>query len=285
MSHLLLFLTTSALTLQSVFAKQYQRKTKKSPILFAVLSATVALAFFLVLSGFKISAVADLLPYSIAFSIAYSSSILFLVIAIGCGKLSITTLINSYSLIIPTLYGAIFLNEKLKVYAYIGFLLLMVSLFLVNIPPKHANESGISVKWVVAVSIAFLGNGMCSTIQKAQQLTFVGKYKNEFMIVSLVIAVIILSIATLIKEKSYIKQSFIAGGHFAVFYGLCNGIVNLLVMIVGGMMPISIMFPVISAGSIVFTSIISVYIYKESLSRVQLIGVILGILSIIFLNI
>ena len=105
------------------------------------------------------------------------------------------------------------------------------------------------------------------------------------MIVSLVISVIILSIATLIKEKSHIKQSFIAGGYFAVFYGLCNGIVNLLVMIVGGMMPISIMFPIISASSIVFTSIISVYIYKERLSRVQLIGVILGILSIICLNI
>jgi multidrug transporter EmrE-like cation transporter len=69
-----------------------------------------------------------------------------------------------------------------------------------------------------------------------------------------------------------------------VLCGLANGLVNLFVMIASTIIPNSVMFPLISAGGIVLTWIISVFLYKEKLSMKQNIGLVLGIVSIVFLN-
>jgi multidrug transporter EmrE-like cation transporter len=61
--------------------------------------------------------------------------------------------------------------------------------------------------------------------------------------------------------------------------------VNLLVMILSGLMPVSLMFPIISAGGIVAIFVISLVFYKEKLSRLQIIGYILGTVSVVLLNI
>ncbi len=67
--------------------------------------------------------------------------------------------------------------------------------------------------------------------------------------------------------------------------GLINGIMNYLVMVVSASIPNSVLFPSISAGGIVLTFICSLTIYKEKLSKSQMLGYILGIISVIFLNI
>ena len=45
-----------------------------------------------------------------------------------------------------------------------------------------------------------------------------------------------------------------------------------------------IMFPIISAGGIVMASILSLTIYKEKLSTLQKLGLMLGVLAIVVLN-
>ena len=97
MNYLLLSVTTVALAMQSVFAKQYQRKVKVASVLFAALSALTALLFFWALAGFQLRIERSVLLYAVAFSVAYSASVLALVIAIGCGKLSLCLLYTSPS--------------------------------------------------------------------------------------------------------------------------------------------------------------------------------------------
>ena len=71
----------------------------------------------------------------------------------------------------------------------------------------------------------------------------------------------------------------------AVAAGIMNGIVNLLVMVLSGMMATSVMFPLISAGGIVVTYIVSRFFYKEKLTKIQFAGFLTGLASIVFLNI
>ena len=70
----------------------------------------------------------------------------------------------------------------------------------------------------------------------------------------------------------------------AVPNGVANGIVNLLVMVLTGAIPNAILFPSISAGGIVLSWILATFLYKEKLSRVQLAGYFIGVVSVIFLN-
>ena len=104
------------------------------------------------------------------------------------------------------------------------------------------------------------------------------------MIGALIITSLILLPISLYTEKGKIKPSVKKGWFWAAACGIANGIVNLLVMILGGKLPVSLLFPVISAGGIILSATISILFYKEKLTKTQLIGVAIGVISIVFLN-
>ena len=56
-------------------------------------------------------------------------------------------------------------------------------------------------------------------------------------------------------------------------------------MLCAVIMNASIMFPIISAGGIIGTSLVSVLFYKEKLTKMQYAGLVLGIGAIVLLNI
>ena len=65
-----------------------------------------------------------------------------------------------------------------------------------------------------------------------------------------------------------------------------NGVTNLIVLAVPTvMLPASVFFPVLSAGQIIVTSILSVLVYKERLIPRQVVAIILGVAAIVLLNV
>ena len=166
--------------------------------------------------------------------------------------------------------------------------LLAVSLFLINKKENtknNENKSKITLKWIIYVLISFAGNGMCSIVQKAQQTAFDGNYKNEFMIVALGLAVVILAVICIATERDNIRFYAHSGWHLAAICGLLVGLVNLFVMLLSGRMAASLMFPMISAGGIIITYAFSRWVYKEELTKAQFWGMVMGTASIVFLNI
>jgi multidrug transporter EmrE-like cation transporter len=135
------------------------------------------------------------------------------------------------------------------------------------------------------VSLAFIGGGGCSAVQKGQQLAFQGAYKNEFMIVALGITTIAIGLCALIYEKKQIVLFAKRSALWASLCGAANGAVNYIVLLLSMRMAASIMFPIISAGGIVMAAMLSMTVYKEKLSGIQKIGLALGVLAIIVLNI
>lgn len=282
MSVLYLVSIILGLAFQNIIRKLYTQKTSgKGVYFFGFLTSLAAMLFFIIISdGFAWNA--GLLVYALFFALSYAASAVAGVAAVAHGPLSITSLITSYSLMVPTFYGLIFLKDPISFGLFPGLLLLAISLFLIN---KKSADSTITLKWVIYVFIGFAGNGMCSVVQKMQQIAFNGAYKNEFMIVSLAIVVVILGMFVIKKERKEIKSVATAGWYTALPCGIANGMVNLFVMILSGIMPISLMFPMISAGGIVITYLFSRFIYKEKLTKTQFVGFVIGIASVIFLNI
>lgn len=280
----LLISIIATISFQNVIRKAYSVKYSGGSFVFTALSSAFAVVFFVVTSG-GLKFTDEFFVHSVWFSVSYSASVLFSLLAIKIGPLSLSALINSCSLVIPTFYGIFVLGEPVNRFLVAGIVLLLVSLVLINLEKK--GERKISLKWIICIFLSFLGNGICSTVQKVQQIDFSGEYKNEFMIVALVITTITLFIISLFAEK---KESFTymkIGFPFYVPCGIANGLMNLLVMTLTtwGGMPASVMFPLISAGGIMVTSTISVLCYKEKLSINQIFGVILGVFSIALLNI
>lgn len=281
------------MTINSVAQKQYNIKAKKQNIfLFTSVFIFVAMMFFVVSSGFKLNFNLEVLPYSIAFATVYSLSLLTGFLAIKHGPLSITMLVIAYSLIIPTFYGMIFLNETIGFLAYVGIAMIMVSLLLVNFPQKAKTGEGsaeespkVSIKWIVILVCAFFVNGLNSVVQKEQQMRFDGAYKNEFMIVGLLLSAVVLFVCSFIGDG---RKEFLPKLKDSVPYGLmggiANGVMNLGVLVLTGTIPNAILFPSISGGGVVLGFIVSTFVYKEKLSPLQVIGFVIGTISVIILN-
>lgn len=288
MNVILLGFVMVAMLFQSVGQKQYNIKTgNRGTYIFNAVCTMSAAVFFICMDKGGLQFELGLLPYVFGFAVAYGSAVLFSFLAIREGSMSFTCLATSYSLFIPTVYGLLFLKESASLYLYIGFALLAISIFFINAKKgdsENANNA-FTVKWLIYALLAFLGNGFASTTQTMQQLKFDGNYKSEFMILALIIVSGFFWALALMSEKSEMKPCFKKAGVFMVFTGLANAVVNQLVMtLVSRGMPASIMFPVISGGGIVFTTMISVLFYKEKLTRKQYIGLLCGAVSVVFMS-
>lgn len=280
MDYLLLISVIIMLPLQSVFKKPFTNKAGSGgSFTFTAILSFAALVFFVVTGGgFEWNS--GYLPYSIGFAVSYIAANVFAVLAIATGPISLSALIIKFSLLLPTAYGLL-LGEGISIWFVVGIVLLIASMILINKPEKGEK---FSLKWLIFALLSFLGNGMCSVTQKMHQQEFETAYKNEFMIVALVISVIVsVVLALAIERKStvyFAKIGFVP----AVLCGLLNGGVNLFVMILNNRFSASVMFPLISAGGIIVVYAISKLFYKEKLSNLQFIGLLIGIASVVFLN-
>jgi len=283
MVNILLLLTIVVfVSVQQVTKKAYNLKVSGGAMSFSAASCVAALAVFLITSGGKLQFSTEFLPYSLLFALSYSVTVVTGMLAILVGPLSLTCLVTSFSLIVPTLYGILVLQEPVSTNLFIGLGLLAAALVLINLEEK--GEKKITLKWAIYVILAFVGNGMCSTVQKVQQIDLAGQYKSEFMIVALIISAIAMGIFALCTEKKQILPNLKAGVWLYIICGLANGGANFLVIFLSSRMAASVMFPVISAGGIVLTFLISLFFYKEKLSKWQILGSALGLVSVIFLN-
>ncbi len=204
------------------------------------------------------------------------------------GPLGLTSLIISYSLIIPTAYGLIRFKESLTWLLSVGLLLLFVSLYLVKPVDKKRT---IGKGWVLFVSVAAVTNGLCSVVQTEQQHLFSVTYRFAMLEWSMIFSCVFsaaLVLATYPRFR-YKKESGNKGCRFKGMYnapicGLANGSLNYLVITLAGRLPASLLFPIVSAGSLILTMFSSVVFYREKYSPKQYIGFVLGVLSIVFMN-
>ena len=283
MNALLLVAIILGLTAQNVTKKAYNQKTdNRGTYTFTALTTFAATLFFVASAGGKLSLDPALLPWSAGFAVAYALSTVFSFLAISCGSLALTSLVLSYSLVLPTIFGILFLDEPVSPWLFAGIALLLISLLLINFKPGQIK---ITLRWGIFALISFVGNGFCTIVQKLQQNQFDGGYKSEFMILALIMVCISMVILALIQEKDTLSVCLKKGSVFGLVCGASNGLVNLLVMILTARMAVSVMFPMISAGGILATAAVSLLFYKESLSKNQIIGVVLGIGAIVLLSI
>jgi drug/metabolite transporter (DMT)-like permease len=144
MNALFLVITVISLTVQSVFKKAYLGK-KSSVFLFNSLTGLAAAAVFFVFAKGKFDFCAEIFPYIISFAVCFIVCMFSSFMAIKTGSLALTSLVISYSLVIPTLYGIIFRKDPTILLFYIGISLLILSLFLVNF---EKGEQKITKKWL-----------------------------------------------------------------------------------------------------------------------------------------
>jgi drug/metabolite transporter (DMT)-like permease len=266
---------------QSWTQKQYNLKSKNPNAgLFSAVTALIALMFFLLTSGFQLTFTPKLIPYAIVFGLSYAAAWVGTLKAIECGTLTLTGMIISCSLVIPTALGIV-LGEAVTTKKVVGMALLLAAIALVNL--KFDEKSKFSLKWFIWVMIAFFTNGLCSASQNLHKVRLGDSYGNEFMIIALTLSAILLFAYVFMTSKG-LKAEMRVCLPYTLLNGMSNAAMNLLIIVIIGYIPNVVLYPTFSALSMIISFLMGFVLFKERFTKYQYVGYGLGIVSIVLLN-
>lgn len=287
MEYLLLLLSSFTTSVGNILKKEYNKRSHGGAIFLGVMVATVACLFFLAINrdwSFK----TEQLGYSFGFAASYCTSMVMGTLAIKTGPLAKTNLIISCSLLMPTFYGIIFLGDDIKATLIVGIVILVAALVMTNYKKSGSDtdDGRVSLHWLIFVLLSSIGNGMCASVQKAETLAFGDSGKNIFMAIALACVVAVLLILTLCvkSEREEIPHNFKCGWLIAVLCGVTNAVTNALTMYLNGIIPASVLFPVVSGVGMTLIYLYSIIFVKEKYTPIQHVGYALGVVSVVLLN-
>ncbi len=209
--------------------------------------------------------------------------------AVQVGSVSLTILFASCGFIIPTLFGSIYYHEQLNWLHVLGFVLIIVS-FVCSVKKENKKFNFV---WLLYAIAGLVTAGALGVVQKIFTSDFTGYALNNFMSVSFMLILGANLVALLIvwlldskkistKEKSNqtTKQAILQVVFIAIL-GISLGAIHSINTNLSGLLPSAVAFPVINGGVILVTTVASKFIFKEKLSLLQMIGIIVGVLSIV----
>jgi drug/metabolite transporter (DMT)-like permease len=283
----LLILLYSALNLcESIIVKRCANKHGNGGMIFNSIICLFALCFFLITDegGFYIPSGMPI--YAVLNSIFYASGFYLTFVAYRIGPFGLTKLISTFSLLFPILYGILFLEEQPGVTTYIGLVMILSAVFIINYKKSsETDRSGISAKWLVCVLVSVISNGCISIMTRAQQIKFDNSCSNEFSVFSLAGAFLILLIIGVITDRGRLGGILRHGMLYGAAAGIANGAKNFVTLFIYLYLPLSTVSPIKTGLGILITFLTSLLYYKEKYSRRQLIGVVIGTVAVVMLAI
>ena len=207
----------------------------------------------------------------------------FYTIALSNGKTAICATIYSFGFLIPTLSGAIFWKEEITFFGFLGILIAIPVLLISGIRKKSNGKKSSSNSYFLPLVIALICSGGLGVVQKIQQGSEFQGQTNSFILVAFTFCFIssLLFFLFLKKGNSKIQErNVISCSVIGVFFATCN----LLNTYLAGKLDSAVFFPVINIGSILFSLILGLIIYKEKPTKKDIIVLLLSITSIVLVN-
>ncbi len=245
------------------------------------------------------------------FGVIFSATVFFNLVALDHGPLSITNLIINFSLVVPLVYGFAFLGEPLTPLRMVGIGVLAVCMLLFCNPFEKApaelsgapvHKKGRALTWILLTMAAFVTNGMLMVIQKNYALETDNAYAQSFLLysylfatlTSVLLAVLLKLIRRGGKESAPAEREGAPAGArrfwlmmigLSLFVGVSNFLLNFAVILLATRMDAAIVYPVIQGGGPVIVTLVSWFLFRERLDPPKLLGVVLGCVGIVLLNV
>lgn len=219
---------------------------------------------------------------SIIFQISYIN-------AMKTGKMALTVMCSNFSMLIPTFLSVYIFNEPMNWLKIAGLILVVVS-FVVITEKDGDSDVKTSAKWYFFMALTFLSNAAFTVAQKIY-----GKWyytdENQFGYVALIytFATVLSVLVILIMGTRGVKfnhQRMLAPKNLltAAFIGLILGVFQCFNTLGAKLIDGSILYPVSNGGITVLMTISGAVIFREKLSKRQLIGCVIGILAIVSMS-
>lgn len=222
------------------------------------------------------------LLYSLVFGVFYVFIFIGLFYAMKHGSPSLTSFVKQLSLIIVSLWGFIFWDNPISTTVIIGLLLVLAALWLCFKPERGIKTN---LSWGLFSLILIVGNAGCSIVQKYQQIRFDGGYGSFLMLGATATSVLLCLFIYLKCDRPQLKELPRFTFMLPIVAGMSSAFLNVFVLkLITSSIPESVFFPIIGVGGIILTTLFSVGVYKEKLTATRWIGLGVGVVAIVFLN-
>lgn len=192
---------------------------------------------------------------------------------------SVASVANKMSVIIPVLFAFILYDDSLNTYKVIGIILALFGLFFATKKEKAIN---VKRQWLLPVSLFIVSGLLDFFVKHTQHVHFTAKNNATFFIPTLFAVAAALGWIILLFNSTKLKTlsvSTLVGG---IILGGINylSIVFIFKALAHDNMESSVVFPINNMGVVLFTSLFSFVIFKERLSKLNLVGLVICFIAI-----
>ena len=283
---LMCVLAVTKITLQSDFSKKSDKSLYDS-VSYNMIMFLVASVFF---SPFLLDASIERLTFIQGIIMGVLSVIFqfFYICAFSKGKMTLTVIINNFSMLLPIGVSYYMFNEPLGFMKIIGILLALVSLVLVTAKGKNETISKKSdnILWLIFMVLVFLSNGFISINQKIYSKTVPKLQVFAFVAIAYISATIISAVILIVmrllnnqKRSKLNSKMLISGASAGVIIGVFQCLNTYAASIIDG----AVLYSSYNCATSILSAAVGRVLFKERLSKKQFIGAIIGIFSIMFL--
>lgn len=285
----MIYLIATILSSTSIYvifrlAKNYPCKISSLITINYFVAALLGFAYFMEFNFKLLANSKQWLPYAIVLGILFI--VMFFLIGNSSQKagITITTLANKLSLVFPVLFSILYFHENISTLKYIGLATAVIAIIL-TVYKKEINKT--NLLFILLPVAIFLGSGITDSIVKYSQAIKISE--NEAAVFSFLVffvAFILAAVISLLSKKSN-KINFLHPP--TLFLGIVLGLVNFgsLYFIINALnksnLNSSLVFTIINMSIVILSAIIGKILFKEKLSRFNIAGILLAILSFYFL--
>ncbi|MDC1024404.1 DMT family transporter [Flavobacteriales bacterium] len=211
---------------------------------------------------------------------------IFNIYALGVQKIGVatTSVINKMSFIIPVIFSIVFYeNELFSINIFFGVMLALIGIYLSSTNNSSFNFDN---KYLWIIFIIFFGQGVVDIVLNDSKF-YIPKNENILFFLILFLSATTTGILILFAKKQlrFLKIKNLLWGavfgipnFFSIFYFLkalqSDYFIDKSYLI----------FPLTSVGIVVTTTILGMLLYKEILTRRNLIGIVIAIVSILIIS-
>lgn len=285
---LLCMLALTKITLQSKFSKTANGGVADTVFFNGIVFSSAALLFcFSILkNGITFSTCVSGMIMGIL-SVAFQ---LFYICAFSKGKMTLTVIINNFSMLLPMAVSIILFNEEFGTLKIIGTILALLSFVFSAAREKRSTDfvadNTNNAPWLIFTILTFLSNGLISVNQKIYSVFTQKLQVFEFVAVAYITAAVlsclILGIVTLKNQKltcAKRPEVIISGCLIGVLLGIFQGINTYAASVIDG----TILYSTYNCGVSLLSAVTGRIFFNEKLSVKQYAGVLIGSAAIVFL--
>ena len=206
----------------------------------------------------------------------------FLVYAYSIQKvgIAITSVSGKMSVIIPVLLGLLVFHEKASWIRIIGIVIALAAFYLTLIKNREQKAKAI---FFVFPLLLFLGNGFNDSLLKISQEFYIQNDFSMFLTiafgVSLFAGGLIIAFLLITKKQKLHYKNILAG----IILGILNWYSTYFFFAGLAHFDVNVFIPVFNASVVCIAALTGYWFFKEKLSTVNIIGITLAVVAIIFI--